>query len=244
MFSFTDNDNGRIRFVEVLDQTNGVGSRVQTISNLNSNTISLAFDSDLPDLSIDYIVNVYGDSFLSGQGGMAFGKLTNDSVLIHNQTVTQEDLNDSGVFEFSSQNATFDLARFTDLTEGNLGRIRGVVIDQDLHTIRASFDPAVTRYLFQAYGQAVMQPDIVVGELHPTSELLDSNTIRVNGTRALYNLQTDYPIDRIEVMNRRRNHVRTRLVDGSVNGTQVIVLFETDSPQIIHYRVNTYGRLD
>lgn len=244
---YTDPENGHIRYIEIVDQTNGVGSSAKLGIPLGLQSTQITFDSQLVHLPIDYIVNVFALPFLLGQNGLSLGDMTENSQYIGNQTITLRDLDTTGQFQYTSKTHLLDYARFTDLTVGNLGRIMSGRIG-DRTTIDAQFNTHATetRYLLQIYGQLRAPPDVIVGELLATSKLLDSNTIYANGTaRANHILNTVYPIDRIEVLNQNGNVVTPKLVVGEVGGNLVLVLFDAaDERQIIHFRVNVYGRLN
>lgn len=243
--SYTDPENGRIRYIEVLDQTQGVGSSADINMALGKPTIFITFGSLLVQLPIDYIVNIYADPFIVGQSGISFGQMTDRSEYIGNQTITASDMDEYGMFVFTDATHLLDYARLRDLTVENSGVIvTGVIVDRS--TLRVIFKrTALTRYLLQLYGQTRPPPDVIVGTVLSTSVLLDSNTILVNGTtRSSYVLKTAYPIDRLEVLNQNLHNVNPELVVGEVGGNQVMVLFEAaDERQIIHFKVNVYGRL-
>lgn len=193
-------------------------------------------------LPTNNLVNIYVEPFIYGQNNIATGQLAANSVYIGNQTITSADVVD-GLFQYTSTKYVLDYVQFFDLTVGNLGRPTNPIIVKG-NIVRVRFDTGTTQFLAQYYGHLMPPPDITVGNILPNSVLLDSNTVYSNNVHTGYELNTAYPIDRIEVLNQNQNIVTPTLVTGAVGDNLIVAYFEkVNADAVIYFRVNVYGRL-
>lgn len=255
-FNYTDPARGRILRVRALDRTTGIGANVSVQFGIGrrSNQLSLECTAPLAKVPINYTINIYAEPFQLSWSVVSAGQLTNSSQLIVTRNISAADFTASGQFAYKLAGYTFDFARFTDQTEAYVGGIRSVAFGESntLLVANAVSRPANANMLYQLqlYGEPVATPDIVVGVLKATSELLDVHTIYENATRSSFALRTPYAIDRLEVRNERqqqqrtaRDRVRVTLVAGEAGGRQVIVIFQSDAVLLFDFRIRIYGQL-